>query len=148
VLYSEFSIFILINAIYYQFSPVNMVVGPTYAGRPSPRGPTTPHLFHVGPPPSPPLGGDNFSKKKVWKHGLKPKTFKLRYILLTTKLHFYLCLYSIFSIFIVIIAIHYQFSPISMVVGPTPTDCTPPRGPTTLAPPPRGPTTSTPIGCR
>jgi hypothetical protein len=42
-------------------------------------------------------------KKKVWKHVLEPKIFKVRYILLTTKLHFYLWLYSVFIIVILII---------------------------------------------
>jgi hypothetical protein len=79
-----------------------MVVGPTPAGGPPPSGPATPRLFHMGPPPPPPSGADNYLKK-VWKYGFKHKTFKVRYILHTTKLHFHLCLYDVLSIVILII---------------------------------------------
>jgi hypothetical protein len=41
----------------------------------------------------------------VLKHEFKTRTFKIKYILLTTKLHFHLWLYSVFNIVILIISI-------------------------------------------
>jgi hypothetical protein len=97
VLYSVFSILIFINAIHYQFVLVNMVDGPTPAGGPPPRGPATLRLFYVGLPSPPPSRADNWLKK-AWKHGFEPKTFNVHYILLTTKLHFHLCLVYYYNV--------------------------------------------------
>jgi hypothetical protein len=89
-----------------------------------------PHtLFQVGLPPQPsttwaghhhrpstwsghplPTEANNWLKK-VYRHGFKPKTYKVSNILLTTKLQFSLCLYSVFDIVILISAMHYQFRP-------------------------------------
>jgi hypothetical protein len=117
-LFSVFSIFILINAMHYQFSPSRWSAPPLlaalyYVGLPPPC------LFHLGPPPpappphgpttSTPVGHRQLVKRKLYMHRFKPKTYKVRYILLTTKLHIYLWLYSIFSTFIVINVMRYQF---------------------------------------
>jgi hypothetical protein len=74
----------------------------TWAHHPYPSATWARHLH-------PHRGADNWLKK-VWKQGFEPKTFKVGYIPLSTKGHFHLCLYSVFSVFILINIIHYQFS--------------------------------------
>jgi hypothetical protein len=49
--------------------------------------------------------------KIVNRHGFEPKTYKVSNILLTNKLQFPLCPYSVFSIVILMSAMHYQFRP-------------------------------------
>jgi hypothetical protein len=49
--------------------------------------------------------------KKVNRHEFEPKIYKVSNILLTTKLQFPLCRYSVFNVVILISAMHYQFRP-------------------------------------
>jgi hypothetical protein len=77
-----------------------------------PSGPTTPTgrhmgepplpLRHMGPPP-PHHRAQIIHQNKVWKFWFEPKSYNIRNIVLITKLHFHLWLYSIFSIIILII---------------------------------------------